>query len=310
MATHPRSDPSSATPTWPRRTGCWPGRGARGFYSGRPGRRDRADRAGAAEAARKPTLPVPPGYLERSDLAAYRVIARQPTHVDYRGLDVYGMAPASSGGTTVGEALNILERYRLSGMSDADALHRYLEASALAFADRNAYVGDPAFVDPHVDDLLSAPFAAERACEIMPNHALRKPVDPGNVNRLRRRLPAADRPRRAAARHRERLDHQPDRERQVGQRRGVHAHDRADRRLRHRGARPWLPAQQRADRLHRRLRRGRPEPDRGRQAPALVDLADDRAPQRQAVPGGRVARRLHDHHHRAADPVQPASTAG
>ena len=67
--------------------------------------------------------------------------------MDYRDLDVYGMAPSSSGGTTVGEALNILDPFNLSGMSTPGALHHYLEASALAFADRGKYVGDPAFVE-------------------------------------------------------------------------------------------------------------------------------------------------------------------
>ncbi len=54
------------------------------------------------------TLPVMPGYLTTKDLAAYKVIDREPTKVRYDGLDVYGMAPSSSGGTTMGEALNIL----------------------------------------------------------------------------------------------------------------------------------------------------------------------------------------------------------
>ncbi len=162
--------------------------GLAGFYSGRL----------AAEMVRTvqeppkrsgTTLPVPPGYLEKSDLAAYRAIGRAPTHVGYRGLDVYGMPPSSSGGTTVGEALNILERYRLAGMSDADALHRYLEASALSFADRGAYVGDPAYVDPHVADLLSDTYAKERACEIDPDTALTKPVDPGDVENYDGRCP-------------------------------------------------------------------------------------------------------------------------
>ena len=137
-------------------------------------------------------LPVPPGFMEKSDLAAYRAIGREPTHVGYRGLDVYGMPPSSSGGTTVGEALNILEQFDLAGMSDADALHRYLEASALSFADRNAYVGDPAFVDVPVSDLLSDTFAKERACEIDPDHALNNAdhpqVAPGDVDQLRRRV--------------------------------------------------------------------------------------------------------------------------
>ena len=104
-----------------------------------------------------------------------------PTHVGYRGLDVYGMAPSSSGGSTVGEALNILERFRLRGMSDADALHHYLEASALAFADRGKYVGDPAYVDVPLRDLLSDKYAAERACAIDPKKAATKPVEAGDV---------------------------------------------------------------------------------------------------------------------------------
>ena len=59
-------------------------------------------------------LPVPPGYMEPSDLADYEALNQEPTRVGYRGYDVYGMAPSSSGGTTVGEALNIMERYDLA----------------------------------------------------------------------------------------------------------------------------------------------------------------------------------------------------
>ena len=92
------------------------------------------------------------------------------------------MAPSSSGGTTVGEALNILEDFDLAGMDDADALHHYLEASALAFADRARYVGDPAYVDVPLRDLLSQKYADERACLIDPEHAaLTKPVAAGDV---------------------------------------------------------------------------------------------------------------------------------
>ena len=72
---------------------------------------------------------------------------RPPTHVSYRGRDVYGMAPSSSGGTTVGEALNILSALAAVDENRARALFHYLEASRLAFADRNAYIGDTAYVD-------------------------------------------------------------------------------------------------------------------------------------------------------------------
>jgi gamma-glutamyltranspeptidase/glutathione hydrolase len=99
--------------------------------------------------------------------------------VDYRGLQVYGMAPPSSGGSTVGEALNILEQFRLSSMPDVLALHHYLEASALAFADRNAYVGDPAYNQVPLAQLLSEEFGAERACALDATRALTKPIAPG-----------------------------------------------------------------------------------------------------------------------------------
>lgn len=126
-------------------------------------------------------LPVPPGYMEESDLAGYEVVDQAPTKVSYRGYDVYGMAPSSSGGSTVGESLNILEQFDTASMSPVAVLHHYLEASALAFADRGEYVGDPAFVDVPLEDLLSDEYAAERACEIDPEQAMTKPVAPGDV---------------------------------------------------------------------------------------------------------------------------------
>ncbi|TYL52122.1 gamma-glutamyltransferase [Nocardioides sp. BGMRC 2183] len=126
-------------------------------------------------------LPVPPGAMTTEDLADYRTVDRKPTRIRYRGYDVYGMAPSSSGGTTVGEALNILEQSDPSAMGEADVLHHYLEASALAFADRGAYVGDPAYVDVPTAELLSDRFAAERACLIDPDTAQPKPVPPGDV---------------------------------------------------------------------------------------------------------------------------------
>jgi gamma-glutamyltranspeptidase/glutathione hydrolase len=126
-------------------------------------------------------LPAPPGSMTTDDLADYEALIQDPTQVSYRGYDVYGMAPSSSGGTTVGESLNILEQFDLGAMGPPDALHHYLEATALAFADRGAYVGDPAYVDVPTDDLLDDAFAAERACEIDPDTAATKPVPAGDV---------------------------------------------------------------------------------------------------------------------------------
>ena len=124
------------------------------------------------------TLNVRPGLMRLPDLDDYRALLREPTLIDYRGLTVAGMAPPSSGGSTVGEALNILEGSDLAGLDRSEALHRYLEATALAFADRNRYVGDPAFVDVPLNELLSQGFADERAC-LIGAAAARKPVPPG-----------------------------------------------------------------------------------------------------------------------------------
>jgi gamma-glutamyltranspeptidase/glutathione hydrolase len=82
----------------------------------------------------------------------------------------------------VGESLNILENFEPSADDAGQALHLYLEATAHAFADRNAYVGDPAFVDVPTETLLSQEFADSRACEIDPEQASVKPVAPGDLD--------------------------------------------------------------------------------------------------------------------------------
>ena len=120
-----------------------------------------------------------PGIMTTSDLRAYRARVQAPTHVRYRGLDIYSMAPPSSSGSTVGEALNILSGYHLSAEPRATALFHYLEASRLAYADRNAYVGDPRYVHVPLSGLLSPAFAATRRC-LIHNQALVSPVAPGN----------------------------------------------------------------------------------------------------------------------------------
>ncbi|WP_431879937.1 gamma-glutamyltransferase [Amycolatopsis sacchari] len=126
------------------------------------------------------TLRPRPGLMQLRDLATYRALPVAPTHVNYRGYDVYGMVPSSSGGSTVGESLNILGNFALGEMSRAQALHHYLEATRLAFADRNRYVGDPAYTDVPLAGLLSPGFGRQRACLIDPAHALTSPVAPGD----------------------------------------------------------------------------------------------------------------------------------
>ncbi|HET6534433.1 MAG TPA: gamma-glutamyltransferase, partial [Actinoplanes sp.] len=122
--------------------------------------------------------PIRGADLRPSDLKNYRLRFPEPTRSDYRGLTVYGMSTPSSGGTAVGEALNIIERSDTT--SEVQTLHSYLEATALAFADRNRYVG--AYTPQwQLRRLISDRWAAQRACQINPARALTKPVPPGDI---------------------------------------------------------------------------------------------------------------------------------
>ncbi|WP_264159277.1 gamma-glutamyltransferase [Actinomadura rudentiformis] len=138
-----------------------------------------------AKAAQKPPIAANanhrwrPGLMTERDIAAYKVARRAPTRIGYRGLDIWGMAPPSSGGSTVGEALNILEGYRPLGASRTQSLHRFIEASRYAFADRNAYLADPAYYDVPLKGLLSDSFAAERRA-LITDKAATSPVAPGD----------------------------------------------------------------------------------------------------------------------------------
>ena len=120
-----------------------------------------------------------PGVMATSDVASYLAPERKPTRVGYRGVDVYSMGPPSSGGSTVGEALNILEGFRMSRLKREEALHDYLEASRYSFADRNAYLADPDFFDVPLEGLLSDSFAAERR-DLITKQAATSPVAPGD----------------------------------------------------------------------------------------------------------------------------------
>ncbi|HWH11992.1 MAG TPA: gamma-glutamyltransferase [Solirubrobacteraceae bacterium] len=155
-------------------------RGTRAFYHGPIGKAVVLAADDPRPLAQSPLgFPVPDGVMRRADLADYVARLRPPTHITYNGVDIYGMGPPSSGGTTTGEALKILSGFDLATPDRVLALHRYLEASRLAYADRNRYVGDPAFVRVPVAQLLSDGFAAQRRCSIGPMAAL-SPVAFGN----------------------------------------------------------------------------------------------------------------------------------
>ncbi len=107
--------------------------------------------------------PFHPGLMTKEDLFYYKVKERNPVTSRYRGYDVFSMPPPSSGGTTLLEALHILENYhlRVHGRS-ADGLHLLNEAQKLAFQDRDRYVGDPDRVRVPVEKLISKKYAVER----------------------------------------------------------------------------------------------------------------------------------------------------
>lgn len=101
------------------------------------------------------------GILTAADLAAYTVTESAPLRCDYRGYVVLSAPPPSSGGTTLCEALNILEGHDLKalGFHSAQSIHLVVEALRHAYMDRNTFLGDPAFVRNPLDRLLSKDYA-------------------------------------------------------------------------------------------------------------------------------------------------------
>ncbi|WP_394850694.1 gamma-glutamyltransferase [Pendulispora brunnea] len=135
--------------------------GTRVFYEGEVGQK-------IVDAVRQPPEANPPlraGVMTMEDLANYDARVRLPVESTYRGHTVIGMPAPSSGGMTLAETLNILTPFSANGDRELH-LHRYIEASRLAFADRNAYDGDPEYVDVPMQGMLSMGFADSRRAVI------------------------------------------------------------------------------------------------------------------------------------------------
>ena len=113
------------------------------------------------------------GLLTLKDFADYRAIWREPLVGSYRGRTVLGFPPPTSGGVVIQEILNILEGYGVgaAGQSSALADHLIAEAQKVAWADRNAYLADPAFVPQPVEQLISKAYATSRRAQIDLNRA-------------------------------------------------------------------------------------------------------------------------------------------
>lgn len=135
-------------------------RGIQWFYQG--------EFAHAAEAA----LRSRGGLVGAEDFARYRIKFREPVRTTYRGYEIVGFSPPSSGGVHVAQILNILEHFDLKAMGagSADFVHVVTEAMKLAFADRAHWLGDPDFT-PVPRGLVSKEYAAPLAGRIRLEHA-------------------------------------------------------------------------------------------------------------------------------------------
>lgn len=121
------------------------------------------------------------GVMDASDLAEFKAEETKPLHVRYRGYDVYGVGLPTQGPVML-QALKILEGFDLKAMghNSVDYIHYVTEALKLAFADREAYIGDPRFVkDIPIDTLLSDQYAERRRALIRKDRAIDGVAPPG-----------------------------------------------------------------------------------------------------------------------------------
>ncbi|RZM83096.1 gamma-glutamyltransferase [Leptolyngbya iicbica LK] len=134
----------------------------------------------APPAVEAPPFKVWPGRLTEADLDRYEVRVRSPVTSTYRSYRLFGMGLPSSGGLTVAQTLKLLEGFDLSAMTEAEALHWLIEAERLAFSDRNAYLGDPEYVDVPLAGLFNDDYLRQRRSELPP----RAPEDEANYRAI------------------------------------------------------------------------------------------------------------------------------
>jgi len=121
------------------------------------------------------------GLLSREDMSHYSARVEEPVTTGYRGYEVYKCGPWTQGPVFL-QQLNLLEGYDLAslGHNSSQYIHLLVEASKLAFADREKYYGDPDFIHVPLDILLSKEYAAERRKLIDPDSASME-LRPGNA---------------------------------------------------------------------------------------------------------------------------------
>jgi gamma-glutamyltranspeptidase / glutathione hydrolase len=132
-------------------------------------------RIGDALVAAVRGTPVSPGTMTVDDLARYRVLLREPVCRPYRAFEVCGMGPPSSGGVAILQILGLIEHFDMAGLGPtADGFQALLEASKLAFADRNLYLADADFVRVPLPGLLDQGYITARAQQIRLDASLEK----------------------------------------------------------------------------------------------------------------------------------------
>jgi gamma-glutamyltranspeptidase / glutathione hydrolase len=152
-------------------------KGADAFYRGAIAR----EIVAAADHAK-----VNPGDITTSDIAAYKAIERKPICGSFRVYRLCGMGPPSSGGVAVIEILDLLQPFDLRHKVDTvEAWNVFAQASRLAYADRDRYVGDPAFVHARIPALLDRAYLKERSTLIDPAHMPPGPVAAGSPPGMR-----------------------------------------------------------------------------------------------------------------------------
>ena len=135
------------------------GQGRDGFYRGRV--------AQALVAA----VNAAGGVWSMADLEGYKIVERAPVRFRYGGATIVSAALPSSGGVTLAQSLNILERYALVDARDPASAHLVVEALRRGFEDRMRYLGDSDFVTVPVARLVDKAYARSRAASIDPNAA-------------------------------------------------------------------------------------------------------------------------------------------
>jgi gamma-glutamyltranspeptidase / glutathione hydrolase len=108
------------------------------------------------------------GFIAMEDLTSYKTVERAPIRADYRGWEILGPPPPAASGVHIAQMLNILEGYDLAklGFGAPETIHVIAEALKIAFSDRAAASGDPAYVGVPVQRLTSKDYARERRAAI------------------------------------------------------------------------------------------------------------------------------------------------